>query len=345
MKALVLHEWGGPLKLEDVPVPKVGPGEALVKVRASGIGLTLNWIRQGLMGGKLPRIIGHEIAGDVVEVGPQVKSRKVGDRVCVYFYLNCGTCEFCRQNRETLCRNFGGVVGAAIDGGYAEYVKLPEENLLPIPDEMSYEDASIIPDAIGTPLHTVRERAQVRPPDTVMVMGAAGGVGIHAVQMAKLCGGWVIGVDTTDDKLAKTIEMGADAVINVFKKDFVEEAKRLTKGKGVDAVIDFVCTNDTLKKGFQSLNRGGRLVCLARGRAEPGVESALSVPPGALVGNEFIITGAKYCTKQELAETIEIVRQGRIKPIITQRFSMADVEKAHKLLDEGKIFGRAVMIM
>ncbi len=345
MKALVLHEWGGPLKLEEVPVPKVGPREALLKVRASGIGLTLNWIRQGLMGGTVPRIIGHEIAGDVVEIGKEVTGVKVGDRVCVYFYLNCDTCEFCRQNRETLCRNFGGLVGVAIDGGYAEYVKLPEQNLVHIPDEISYEDASIIPDAIGTPLHTIRERARVRPPDTVMVIGAAGGVGIHAVQMAKVCGGWVIAVDISDEKLAKTKEYGADAVINASRTDFVEEVKRLTNGKGVDAVVDFVCTSDTLSKGFQSLNRGGRLVCLARGRAGGATEAVLPVQPGSLVGNEFIITGAKYCTKHELAETIEIVRQGRIKPVITQRFSLEEVEKAHKLLDERKIFGRAVMIM
>jgi len=317
VKALVLHEWGGPLKLEEVPIPKVGSREALVKVRACGIGLTLNWLRQGKMGGSVPRIIGHEVAGEVVEIGKQVTKVKVGERVCVYFYLTCGTCEFCRKNRETLCRNFRGYVGAAIDGGYAEYVKLPEENLLPIPDELSFEEAAIIPDAIGTPLHALRERAQVRPPDTVIVVGAGGGVGIHAVQMAKLCGGWVIAVDTSDEKLAKTRELGADAVINDSKEDFVEKAKRLTGGKGVDVVIDFVCTTDTLNKGIRSLDRGGRLICMAEGRTDPG-EATLAVPPGYIVYNELVLTGSRCITKQELAESIEVVRQGRIKPVITE---------------------------
>jgi len=344
VKALVLHEWGGPLKLEEVPIPKVGSREALVKVRACGIGLTLNWLRQGKMGGSVPRIIGHEVAGEVVEIGKQVTKVKVGERVCVYFYLTCGTCEFCRKNRETLCRNFRGYVGAAIDGGYAEYVKLPEENLLPIPDELSFEEAAIIPDAIGTPLHALRERAQVRPPDTVIVVGAGGGVGIHAVQMAKLCGGWVIAVDTSDEKLAKTRELGADAVINDSKEDFVEKAKRLTGGKGVDVVIDFVCTTDTLNKGIRSLDRGGRLICMAEGRTDPG-EATLAVPPGYIVYNELVLTGSRCITKQELAESIEVVRQGRIKPVITQKFSLEEVEQAHKLLDERKIFGRAILAM
>jgi propanol-preferring alcohol dehydrogenase len=344
MRALVLYEWGGPLKLEEVPIPKLGPREALVKVRACGIGLTLNWIRGGLMGGSVPRIIGHEVAGDVVEIGGQVTNAKIGERVCVYFYLTCGTCEFCRQNRETLCRNFRGYVGAAIDGGYAEYIKLPEENLIPIPSELSYVDASIIPDAISTPLHALRERAQVRPHDTVMIVGAGGGVGIHAVQMARLCGGRVIAVDTSDEKLDKTKELGADATINASREDFIEEAKRLTNDKGIDAVIDFICTTDTLNKGFRSLNRGGKLVCLAHGHTGPG-EATLTVLPGSLVGNEFVLTGSRCATKQEVVETMKMVSQGRIKPVVTQRFSLEEVEQAHKLLNKGEIFGRAVLVM
>lgn len=330
--------------MADVPVPEVGANEALVKVKACGIGLTLNWIRRGMLGGSVPRIIGHEVAGEVAEVGKQVTNMKVGQRVCVYFYLTCGVCEFCRKNRETLCRNFRGYVGAAIDGGYAEYAVLPSENLIPIPDELSFEEACIIPDAIGTPLHAVRERAQVRPLDTVMVVGAGGGVGIHTVQMARLCGGRVIAVDSSDDKLGKTWEFGADDVVNIDRKDFVDRVKKMTDGKGVDAVIDFVCTTDTLTKGFNSLNTGGRLVCLARGAIGAG-QATLTIPPGSLVSNEFIITGSRCVTKQELVESIEMVRQGRIKPVITRKFSLEDVEQAHKMLDEQKIFGRAVMLM
>lgn len=341
MKAQVLREWGGPLHLEEVPVPKVGPKEALVKVRACGIGLTLKWIRAGSLGGSVPRIIGHEIAGEVVETGSQVTNVKVGERVCVYFYLTCGLCEFCRKNRETLCRNFRGYVGTVIDGGYAEYAKLPEENLFHIPDQISFEEASIIPDAIGTPLHALRERAQVKPLDNVMVVGAGGGVGVHAVQIARLCGGRVIAVDISELKLEKTKELGADAVINGAEKDFAEEANRLTEDKGVDAVIDFVCTTDTVEKGFRSLNTGGRLVLMATG----GPGAIFAAPPRSFFNKELVVTGGRCCTKQELTETIEIVKQGRIKCVVTQTFSLEEVELAHQLIDENKMIGRAVMVM
>jgi len=341
VKAMVLHEWGGTLNLEEVPIPKVGPEEALIKVRACGIGLTLKWIRAGNLGGSVPRIIGHEIAGEVVEIGSQVTNVKVGERVCVYFYLTCGICEFCRKNRETLCRNFRGYVGTVIDGGYAEYVKLPEENLFHIPDQISFEEASIIPDAIGTPLHALRERAQVKPLDNVMVVGAGGGVGIHAVQIARLCGGRVIAVDISELKLEKTKELGADAVINGAEKDFAEEARRLTEGKGVDAIIDFVCTADTAEKGFRSLNTGGRLVFMAAG----GPGAAFTASPRSFFNKELVVTGGRCCTKQELTETIEIVKQGRIKSVVTQTFSLEEAELAHRLIDENKIVGRAVMVM
>jgi NADPH:quinone reductase-like Zn-dependent oxidoreductase len=177
-----------------------------------------------------------------------------------------------------------------------------------------------------------------------MIIGAAGGVGIHAVQMARLYGGWVIAVDTSDEKLAKTKEFGANAVINASSKDVAEEAKRLTGGRGVDVVIDFVCTSGTMDNGLRSLGRGGRLIFLARGRAEAG-EHTLTVLPGSLLAGELIVTGSRGANKQELAEAIKMVAEGRIKPVITQRFSMEEAEQAHKLLDERKIFGRAVMVM
>ena len=157
MKALVLKEQGGPLHLEDVPVPKPGNGEVLVRVRACGLGLTLVWnlkgrgFGRGTIPDKVPRIIGHEIAGDVVETGTNVNTFKAGDRVNVYFYLTCGSCRWCNVGREDLCDNHAGYVGRQIDGGLAEYVVLPERNLCHIPPEMGYVDAAVTADAIATP--------------------------------------------------------------------------------------------------------------------------------------------------------------------------------------------------
>lgn len=339
MKALVLHEFTGPFKLEEVPVPKAGPGEVLVKVKACGIGLTVEWIRRGILGGSLPRVMGHEIAGDVVQVGQSVANINVGDRVIVYFYLNCGVCEFCRKGRETLCANPGGFVGVHTDGGFAEYIKVPAENLLPIPPEIGYVEASVIADAVGTTLHCVRDRAQVRPLDDVMVVGAGGGVGIHAVQVAKLCGGRVLAVDLTEEKLAKARELGADEAIDASQVDFAEEARRLAGGKGVDTVIDFVGNNESLAKSFRALGTGGKLVIIA---SHPG--ASMSVTPGPFIFQELTITGSRYVTKAELAEAIEMVRQGRIKPVVTRTFPMEEVEEAFRLLAENKIVGRGAMV-
>src|SRR6266849_3453183 len=216
MKAMVLHALGGPLRLEEVPVPRIGPNDALVRVRATGVGLTvvIMTANPGLVT-RFPRIPGHEVAGEVVAVGSQVQTVKQGDRVACHFYLTCHACPFCRSGRETLCPNFKGYLGMAADGGYAEYLAVPALNLCPIPEGVSDLDAAIATDAIATPLHACREEGKIGPGDQVLVVGAGGGVGIHAVQMAKLCGGWVLGADLTDEKLEMVRTVGADDVIDV----------------------------------------------------------------------------------------------------------------------------------
>ena len=194
MRAMLLHQLGGPLTLAEVEEPRVGPCDAKIRVRATGVGLTVI-IAKGVPGRvtSYPRILGHEIAGEVVEVGSEVRNVKPGDRVACHFYLTCKACRFCRSGRETLCENFAGNVGLACDGGYAEYMAVPALNLCHLPKEISFVEGSIISDAIATPYHVCRAEAQVGPGDDVLVVGAGGGVGIHAVQMAKLCGGRVAG--------------------------------------------------------------------------------------------------------------------------------------------------------
>jgi len=232
MQALVLKQPGGPLLLEDVPRPQPGPAEVLVRVRACGLGLTLVWNRQGRgsgeggAGDKLPRIIGHEIAGDVVECGFDVQNFRPGDRVTVYYYLTCGDCRWCNVGREDLCDHHAGYVGRQIDGGLAEYVRLPARNLCHIPDAVNYMDAAVTADAVATPVHVLRERAQVKSPETVLIVGAGGGVGIHMVQMARVLGARVIAVDISAEKLALAREMGADEVINSRQVDFAAEARQ-----------------------------------------------------------------------------------------------------------------------
>ena len=260
MKAQVLHGMGQPLRYEDVPVPKIGPTDVLVRVRACGIGLTVvNLIATPGRVTSYPRIPGHEIAGDIVEAGTAVRTVKVGQRVTNHFYLTCGQCLQCRSGRETLCLNPGGNIGAATDGGYAEYVVLPARNVVPIPDGVTYVDAAVASDAIATPYHACHKEARLAPGDSVLVIGAGGGVGVHMVQMARLCGARVLAADIGDDKLTLAKSMGADEVIDARHGKLAEEVRKLTHGQGVNAVIDIVASRATLDSGLQAPGMRARL--------------------------------------------------------------------------------------
>jgi propanol-preferring alcohol dehydrogenase len=343
MKALVLKESGGPLVLEEMPTPQPGPGEVLVRVRACGLGLTLVWNRNGRGGtsGKLPRIIGHEIAGDVTQVGPSVEGFTPGDRVNVYYYLICGNCRWCNRGRDDLCDNQAGVVGRQIDGGLAEYVKLPARNLCHIPPEVSYVDAAVTADAVATPVHVLRERAHLRAPDTVLVVGAGGGVGIHMVQMARVLGAsQVIAVDINAEKLALATQNGADAVINSREVSFDEEAVRLTQGRGVDVVVEMVGLRETMERSLRSLGKGGRLVLV-------GTYDSTAVLPlkqDSLRG-ECIVTGTRYCARHELAEAVELVARGRIRPVITRICQLEEADAVLRSIERMELAGRACAVL
>ena len=347
MRAMVLHELGGPVTLEEVAKPVIGPSEALVRVRAAGVGLTVVIMKNtpGLVT-RYPRILGHEVAGEVVETGSEVRHVAKGDRVVCHFYLTCQVCRFCRSGRETLCENFSGYVGMACDGGYAEYMKVPALNLCSFPETISFADAAIISDAVATPLHACRQEARIGPGDSVLVIGAGGGVGIHAVQMAKLCGARVLAADLSGEKLKTVKTLGADEIIDCRTADLQEQARGLTDGKGVDAVLDFVASTETLETGLQSLASGGRLVILGYRPPEVFKEKPIfGVDPIVVLRKGLEIHGSRYVSMAELIQAVDIVKQGQIKPIVSQTFPLEEAEKVHQLIQENKITGRAALIL
>ncbi|MDP6800151.1 MAG: alcohol dehydrogenase catalytic domain-containing protein [SAR202 cluster bacterium] len=337
MRAMLLDEPGGPLRSAEVDIPSPGPGEALLKVRSAGVGLTLAHIREARGPRvKFPRIIGHEIAGGIVEVGSGVTALSKGERCLVHFYLNCWNCKWCRIGRETLCSNLRGNVGTVVDGGFAEYVALPYQNFIPIPDELDYEAAAVTADAICTPWHVMKSRTHVKPMDDVLIIGAAGGVGIHAVQMAKLFGARVIAVDISEEKLAFCRQYGADEVINGRAQDIVEEVSRLTDGKGVEVCADFFGSPQTAEAGINALSTAGTFVIV-------GVE------PGTFPFNisrllrEQVITGNRYCSYEEMREVIRVVARGLVKPVVTKRVALEDVEEVFDTLSRQTLLGRAAI--
>jgi propanol-preferring alcohol dehydrogenase len=345
MKAMVLRALGQPLELADMPMPQVGPADVLVRVRACGIGLTVvNLIATPGRVTSYPRIPGHEIAGDVVEIGAAVRTVKVGQRVTNHFYLTCGQCKQCRAGRETLCLNQHGNIGAATDGGYAEYVVLPERNTVPIPDGVSYVDAAVASDAIATPYHACHKEARLGPGDSVLIVGAGGGVGIHMVQMARLCGARVLAADIGDDKLALAKSMGADEVIDTRNAKLPDAVKALTAGLGVDAAIDIVASRVTLEGALQSLAMGGRLVIVgAQPKPVYGADPGFTVNPIEFLHRGLELHSSRYVNAAEIAQTLELVRLKRIKPVVTQTFTLARAEEAHDLIRRNATTGRLAM--
>lgn len=337
MRALVLEQFGGPFVPKDVPTPAIAPHEALVRVRNVGVCGTDVKIRANRMGlGVIPLIMGHEIAGEVAEVGSEVRGFAPGDRVVVNFYVTCGRCQFCRVGRDTLCAEVRQH-GFSLDGGFAEFVKTPGVNLCKVPDHVPLEHACILGDAVATSYHAITKRAQVRPGTTLALIGV-GGVGLHALQMAKMAGGWVIAVDVNDARLELARTLGADAVVDGRRGPFHEAVRTLTDSQGVDVVLEFVANQQTLPSSYLSVKRAGRLVFVGY---TPGLP--MSVMPHELVRNELEIVGSRANTKQELQETMDLVARGRIKPIVDRVFPLTEIEEAFGAIREGRSLGRSVL--
>lgn len=343
MKAIRLHQVGGGLELEELPIPTPGPREALVKVRACGAGLTIHHAITGNSPASLPIVLGHEIAGEVVELGPQAEGLKVGDRVTSYFYLFCGRCRFCLTRREPLCEQQPGYIGRQINGGYAEYMVAPDRNFLKLPDGLPYDEkpaeVAVICDAIATPFKVSR-RSRLQPLETCVIFGAAGGVGIHFVQVARMVGARVIAVDRGPKKLAAASDAGAHEVVDALTEDPLEAINRLTKGMGADVAVDFVGTSQTLKASVDCLGNGGRMVIIGVSRGGDFMTS-----PQFLLRGEREILGSRYVTRREVIESLELVAHGLVRPIVNHVFPLDQAGDAHDLVGRGESIGRVALVM
>src|SRR5215208_192096 len=241
MKAVVFHEHGGPevLRYEERPEPRIRADEVLVQVKACALNHLDVWTRGGLPGIEipLPHILGNDVAGVVREVGELVTWVKPGEEVMVQPGVSCGHCEACLSGQDNLCREYD-MIGYRRDGGYAELVAVPGANIIPKPAELSWAEAAALPLVTVTAWHMLVTRAAVQPGEDVLVHAAGSGVGSIAIQIAKLRGARVITTASSDEKLAKARELGADETINYTRDDWPKEVKRLTERKGVDVVVE-----------------------------------------------------------------------------------------------------------
>jgi D-arabinose 1-dehydrogenase-like Zn-dependent alcohol dehydrogenase len=343
MHAAVLHDWGEGLSIEAVEKPEPGPGEVRVAVRACGVTRTVENARQGGLADDpdlLPRIPGHEFAGVVDAVGEGVTAVGEGDRVFAYFYLTCGECDACRRGETNQCTNFGGWYGVDCDGAYAEYAILPVENVLPLPGELSFVGGTVAADGLATPLR-ICERAGVDDDDTVLVLGAAGRVGIHLAQLAEARGARVIAADVREERLDHVDGHTGPATTTVDVSDAAvpERLRAATPhGEGPTVAVDTVGDTGTLAAAWESLAMGGRLVTLTTHH-----ERSFAPKLKEFVVREAAIVGARYATRAQAVRAARLLADGRVDPVVRREVGFDGLGSTHEAIREGETFGMTVL--
>jgi NADPH:quinone reductase-like Zn-dependent oxidoreductase len=340
MKAVRFHEHGGleVLKFEEAPEPKVQPAEVLVKVKACALNHLDLWLRMGMGSWDLPmpHIVGSDISGEVAEVGSLVTRVKPGDRVLLCPGISCGQCAPCFSGQDSACRSYT-LFGVMVDGGYAEYVKSPEVNVFPIPGDLNFDEAAAVPLVFITAWHMLVTRAQLKPGEDVLVIGAGSGVGSAAIQIAKLLGARVLAVAGADWKLEKAKALGADEGINHARQSIAAEVKRLTDKRGVDVIVEHVGAT-VWEACIESLATCGRLVTCG---VTTGAEVKLNLQ--RLFGRQRALLGSYMGGKGELADALKLVGQRKLKAVIDSSFPLKDARGAQEKMESRDFFGKILL--
>jgi len=340
MKAVRLHEPGSVegYVYEDAPDPSPGAGEVLVRVRAVALNHLEAWAAKMPAGrSQPPRILGSDVAGVVAGIGAGVEGPREGDEVLLHPGVSCGRCEACLGGEDNLCPRYH-LLGQGRDGGMAEYVAVPAANIAPKPKALSFEEAASVPLVFTTALHMILTRAQLRYGETVLVNAAGSGVGVAAIQVAKLHDAHVIASAGSDPKLEKARQLGADEVINYTTHDLAEEARRLTGGRGVDMVVENVGT-EIFEKSVRALARNGRVVTCG---ATSGQDATLNVTRFFLA--QQTIYGSFMGTKAELLRYLPCFEDGRLRAVVDRVYPLADARQAITRLLHREQFGKIVLV-
>lgn len=340
MKAAVIHGHGelDVVHVEDVPEPKPAADEVVLKVLCAGLNHLDIWVRKGRPGTQLktPHVLGSDAVGVVQAVGGQVKDVKVGDEVVVYPGIGCGHCEACERGERSLCPSFG-IIGLNRAGTFAERVAAPASNVYPRPTHLSNEEAGGFVLAYLTAWRMLMTRAEVELGDSVLIHGIGGGVALCALQLAQRVGAEVIVTSSSDDKLARAQELGADHAINYTREDVAEHVRQVTSSRGVDVVIDAVGAA-TWPIDLSVVRKGGRIV-LCGITTGPLAETNLQ----AVYWNQLTILGSTLGSLGELRQMIRAVTVSGLKPVVDEVFPLESVRDAMKKMETGKQFGKIVL--
>jgi NADPH:quinone reductase-like Zn-dependent oxidoreductase len=326
------------LELADVPVPTIRANEVLIQVKACALNHLDIFVRNGLPGIEipLPHILGNDIAGVVHDVGELVTWVKAGDEVMVHPGVSCGHCQACLKGDDNLCREYD-IIGYRRNGGYAEFVAVPGVNVFAKPPDLNWDEAAALPLVTVTAWHMLVGRANVKPGEDVLVHAAGSGVGSVAIQIAKLFGARVITTASSDEKLAKARELGADETINYTRDDWPRDVKRLTDRRGVDVVFEHT-GSETWPGSISSLKNNGRLVTCG---ATSGFDARTDLRQ--VFYRHLTILGSFMGSKADLLEAMKFVRQGKIRGVVDRVLPLAEARQAHELIESRSQFGKIVL--
>ena len=336
----MFHEFGGPekLKFEDAPDPKIGETDVLVRVKACALNHLDIWARGGTRSERIPmpHISGCDISGEIVKSGNLVKDHNPGDNVLIAPGISDGTCEYCAAGWDSLCESYK-IIGYETQGGYAELVSVPANNILPIPGHLSFEEAAAVPLVFLTAWHMLVTRAHLNPGENVLVWAAGSGVSSAAIQVAKLLGATVIATAGTPEKLDKAKKLGADWTINHHSQDVPAEVKRVTNGKKADVVFDHI-GQATWDKSMRSMAPRGRLVncgVTSGGKAEIDIRY--------IFVKQFSLMGSYMGGRGELLKVLSFFENGKLKPVVDSVFPLREAAAAQSRMEKSEHFGKIVL--
>ncbi|MGE0074336.1 MAG: alcohol dehydrogenase catalytic domain-containing protein [Sphaerochaetaceae bacterium] len=338
MKSAVLRQFGQPLVIEEKPIPVPGSGEVLVKVCASGLCVSDLHIQDGMIGTvRLPYTPGHEMAGIIAQVGEGVTAVAIGDHVVGAIDITCGTCKYCLGGRTNLCRNLVRV-GFERDGSHEEYCVIPAANAFKVANWVPFDQMTSITDAVGCMYNAIKNRAKVQPGHRVLILGT-GGLGMNAIQIAKIFGAEVYATSRQKEKLDISLEMGADAAINTKEQNLYDEIVRLTNGEMCDVVIDNIGIKSSINESLRLVCPGGRVI--VAGYNDPTFEAEYQ----DIMKFEKEILGIRGMTKQDLVEVIGFIETGKIVPFIYKTIPFDRINEGLNMLRTGEAKGRVVLMM
>jgi len=339
MKAVQFSGHGGRDVIEyaEREEPERDEGEVLVDVKAGALNHLDVWTRRGLPGLNLemPHVPGSDAAGVVVEGGGT--RFEEGDRVAVWAGVSCGECEFCRDGEESMCVNYH-LLGEHVEGVHAERVSVPAANLVRVPEGVPWEHAAAAPLVFGTAWRMLVTRAGLRPNETVLVLGASGGVGHACVQIARHAGATVYATAGNEKKAKAARDLGAKEVFDYTSEDFADSVRDATDGRGVDVVVDHV-GKETWRDSLGSLAKGGRLVTCG---ATTGGDATTDV--NRIFWNQLTVLGSTMATRGEVDDVLSLVWDGTLEPTIRETLPMSQAAEGHRMLEERDGFGKVVLV-